>query len=372
MLPSLAGLSTENRLLTSFRQPVHTLYGGAHLFQVDTCAKMGRLALAAMDRFAASPGELARAMEIPEQLAERVHPRVRDKLEREPVEDFRIDFEDGYGVRADAEEDADAVRAAGVASRAPLPAFFGIRIKPAGERAWRTLQLFLDALGEMPANFVVTLPKIASLAEVEALADLTGAKCELMIETPFAVMNARALTDAARGRCLGAHFGAYDYAASLGIAAGPEVMRHPACDFARNMMQVSLAGTGVRLADGVTSILPVGDRDAVHAAWRLHYGDVRRSMANGFYQSWDLHPAQLVSRYAAVFAFFLERMGEWAERLKNFVARQAQATLVGSTFDDAATVRGLAQYFVRAIDSGAVTGDEVKELTGLVSLEEFL
>jgi citrate lyase beta subunit len=234
-----------------------------------------------------------------------------------------------------------------------------------GPRALRTLSLFLDAMGEVPDNFVVTLPKIERAEEVEQLvAALPKGRIEVMIETPAAVMNPRALVDAAQGRCSGAHFGVYDYAACLGLAASAGMMRHPACDFARNMMQVALAGSGVFLSDGVTSTLPVGSTEDVHAAWRLHYQDVRRSMANGFYQSWDLHPAQLVSRYAAVYAFYHESLEANAARLRNFTARQAKASLLGTAFDDQATVRVLEIYFARAVDSGAITREEAAALAG--------
>src|ERR1043166_4744797 len=46
-----------------------------------------------------------------------IHARVESKLAREPVEDFRIDFEDGYGNRPDLEEDHHAGAAAAELSR---------------------------------------------------------------------------------------------------------------------------------------------------------------------------------------------------------------------------------------------------------------
>ena len=60
------------------------------------------------------------------------------------------------------------------------------------------------------------------------------------------------------------------------------------------------------------------NRAAVHRGWKLHYENVRRSMANGFYQGWDLHPAQLPARYAAVYSFFLENLELSAERHAQF------------------------------------------------------
>jgi citrate lyase beta subunit len=190
--------------------------------------------------------------------------------------------------------------------------------------------------------------------------------------------------EAAQGRCTGAHFGTYDYTASCSITAAYQDMLHPACDFARSMMQVAFGGTGVWLSDGATNIMPVarhrGDdltdeqtaenNETIYRAWKLHYDHCRHSLANGFYQGWDLHPAQLPTRYAAVFTFFLEGLDAASERLKNFVEKAAQATLVGDVFDDAATGQGLLNYFVRAINCGAVSEAEATSRTGL-TVEEL-
>src|SRR5688572_13150777 len=91
------------------RQPVHTVYGGAQLFAADTVPKLGQLARRALEEYAPDPRSLADAIGYASTdghltLVESVHARVRDKLQREAVEDFRIDYEDGYGVRPDAEE----------------------------------------------------------------------------------------------------------------------------------------------------------------------------------------------------------------------------------------------------------------------------
>ena len=47
-------------------------------------------------------------------------PLIEDKRGREPLEDLRIDFEDGYGSRADTEEDAATADASAALARAPL------------------------------------------------------------------------------------------------------------------------------------------------------------------------------------------------------------------------------------------------------------
>jgi citrate lyase beta subunit len=396
------------------RQPVHTVYGGAHLFSSDTARKLGDLALRAMDAFAPDAATFAQAIGVPAELAPKVYARVRDKLKREPVEDFRIDFEDGYGNRPDDEEDGHAVAAAkqvaGGMVAGTLPPFLGIRIKPlSGElavRSLRTLDVFLTELlgntnGKLPENFVVTLPKIQSRVDVEVLVDTfeqledrldieNGAlRVEFMVETTQSIFDPQGrsvlprLHRAAGGRLTGAHFGTYDYTANCDITAAQQRMRHPACDFAKHMMKVAFAGTGVMLSDGATNIMPVGphkgaqltdeqqraNRAAVFSAWRLHADDTRHSLIHGFYQGWDLHPAQLPTRYGAVYAFFLEGLAPASERLRNFVDKAAQATLVGDVFDDAATGQGLLNYFLRGIACGAVTEQEALA-TGL-SLEEI-
>ena len=387
---------------TSQRQPIHTVYGGAHLFKADTAAKLGATALKALEAHAPDATMLASAVGIPIPAAERVHARVREKLVREPVEDFRLDFEDGYGNRTDAEEDGHAesaaVEVAAGARNGTLPPFIGIRIKNLGDelrpRALRTAHLFVGRLlketgGAVPANFVVTLPKITAAAQVATLAEaldgleashqlLAGTlRMELMVETPYSIFDGNGavalpmLVREGQGRVSGAHFGTYDYTASLGITAAHQHMRHPACDFARSMMQVALAGSDVWLSDGATNILPVGsERTVIHRAWKAHFDDIQHSLANAFYQGWDLHPAQLVTRYAAVYAFFLESLDAASERLRNFIARAAQATLVGEVFDDAATGQGLLNFFLRALNCGAVREDEVGALTGL-TLDEL-
>ena len=380
------------------RQPVHTVYGGAHLFQADLCRKMGAIAERALTEFAPDAATLALAIGIPNHLADTVYERVIEKLRREPVEDFRIDFEDGYGNRPDAEEDATADAAAaevlkGIAA-GTLPPFLGIRIKCLSEelkgRGVRTLARFLNALGQrVPDNFVITLPKITVPEQVSALLEAldqlgSSVKIEMMVETPQSIFMLPKLVEAARGRCIAAHFGTYDYTASLGITAAHQHTLHPACDFARSMMQASLAGTGLWLSDGATNIMPVGphrgttlshqeilqNRIVIHRAWKLHHDHIRHSLGNGFYQGWDLHPAQLPTRYATVYSFFLEDLDAASERLRNFVSKASQATLAGDVFDDAATGQGLLNYFLRAINCGAIPEADAPELTGL-TLEEL-
>ena len=383
------------------RQPIHSVYGGAHLFTPDIARKLGERALATLDEHAPTPAVLAKVLGFEQEgdaaFAATIRDRVVAKLQREPVEDYRIDFEDGYGNRPDSEEDghartvAEAVAAGHAAGT--LPPFIGIRIKPLSRelhtRSLRTLEIFVTTLvraigASLPENFVVTIPKLMAVQHVAVVSALCATlerrlklrrntlQLELMIETPQSILAAdgttplRALVAAGGGRVRGAHFGTYDYTALCGITASWQHMRHPACDFARNMMQVALAQSGVFLSDGATNVLPIPPD--VHRAWKVHYDDIRHSLRSGFYQGWDLHPAQLPTRYAAVYAFFLSARPAATVRLRNFVDKAAQATLVGDVFDDAATGQGLLNFFVRGLSSGALTMAEAAE-TGLTAEE---
>ncbi len=438
------------------RQPVHTIYGGAHLFRRDSARRLGDLALASLRDYAPDFASFARAIglrgceSLPDTAAGAasileqfrrdpphgsaasaaanpaaafaigVYDRVLAKLSTEPVEDFRIDFEDGYGVRPDAEEDACAEQAArevaaGIAEKS-LPPFIGIRIKNFGPdthaRGIRTLDIFLTTLaahagGKLPDNFVLMLPKVVSARQVTTMADLcdlfenagtfpkNSLKMEFMVETTQAVIDAHGVCPlpgfvrASRGRCIAAALGVYDYTASCGVTAHQQKIDHRACDFARHVMQVSLGASGLFLSDGATNIMPAAphrapeggtlspgqlseNRAAVHSAWRLNFEHVRRSLAHGWYQGWDLNPAQLPVRYAAVYSYFLEFLPEATARLRNFVDKAARATLVGGAgggiFDDAATAQGLLTFFIQGLRRRAITQAEA-EATGLTPEE---
>lgn len=403
------------------RNPVHVLYGGAHLFKSDSASKLGSIARNFLSEYAPDSASFAEIFGLigNEEDHSKIYTRVVSKLSKEPIEDYRIDFEDGYGVRTNEEEDQQAVATAAEVAKGvldgTLPPFIGIRIKPFDDRfkkrAIRTLDLFIteltsQTLRRLPDNFVITLPKVTTPEQVSALSEVLGLlerQCglqpgaisiELMVETPQAIINDEGMVNlprlvaASRGRCISAHFGAYDYTAKCGIISSSQHLHHSACDFARNMMQVSLSGLGIRLSDGATNILPIpphkasngellteeqreSNRNTVHNAWSIHYGSIRYSLHNGFYQGWDLHPAQLIPRYAAMYSFFHEGVAHAAERLRNFIDESERATLVGDVFDDAATGQGLRNYFVSAVNCGAIDEDDVEGLIGM-SLKELL
>ncbi|MCC6320098.1 MAG: phosphoenolpyruvate kinase [Phycisphaerales bacterium] len=431
--PLLTRLNSENSAYARVypgepigRQPVHTIYGGGHLFRRDSARRLGDLALASMAEYGPDAESFARAIgfEGETALERSVYERVVDKLKREPVEDFRIDFEDGYGTREEAEEDAHAAQAAVEVAQGmkagTLPPFIGIRIKNFGlgtcERGIRTLDIFLTALsgltgGKLPENFVVMLPKLVAAGQVRTMVELFetfegrggeglfprgSLKMEFMVETTQSVIDSNGacplpeFVRASKGRCIAAALGVYDYTASLGITANQQRIDHRGCDFARHVMQVALGGSGLFLSDGATNIMPTpphavqpgasltsAQREenarTVHDAWKLNFGHVRRSLMHGWYQGWDLNPAQLPVRYAAVYSYFLEYLPEATRRLRNFVEKAARATLVRSdsgvgVFDDAATAQGLLTFFIQGLRRRAIS-DEDLAATGVTREE---
>lgn len=371
------------------RQPVHTAYVPADRYGPDLPGQWGRQALAVLEQTLPQAGDMSGVMGLALTLADDVRARVAAKLAAEPVEDLRLDFEDGYGDRGDAAEDADA-RAAATTLAAETaagrtPPFCGLRCKSlepgTRRRAIATLDIFVGGLaarGPLPAGFVVTLPKVTSPDQVKAMSLLCGRleqahglaggqlRYEIQAETPQLILGADGAATIARclhaggGRLTGVHYGTYDYSAALGIAAQYQSMEHPAADHARAVLQVAAAGTGVRLSDGSSNVLPAGSPDEVKAAWRLHARLVRRSLERGFYQGWDLHPAQLVSRYAATYGFFRSGLPVACERLAAYVGRAA-----GGVLEEPATARALAGFLTRGLDCGAIGADEVEARTGL-------
>ena len=426
------------------RQPIHTVYGGANLFKSNTTQVLGNVALKSLLHYASNFVEFGKAFRLkgsdtlpnnekeqqalsdklkslsnqdlklhPAGFSYNIYQKVIAKLQREGVEDFRIDFEDGFGNRSDKEEDDTAIFAAKEVAKGmednTLSPFIGIRIKPfteeLKERGQRTLDLFLTTLltetnGKLPENFVVMLPKVTIPEQIIALVSFfevieqafnlesSKLKMEMMVETTQSIMDHHGTNPlyrfilASKGRCIATHFGTYDYTASNNITARYQEMDHDVCDFAHYTTKVALAHTGIWLSDGATNTMPIGphrgdltevqdqeNKEVVHRAWLKGFEHIRHSLYKGLYQGWDLNPAQLPMRYTAVYAFFLESYDDAVIRLKTFVEKAAQATLIGDTFDDAATGQGLLNYFLKALNSGAITIDEVL-VTGL-TLDEI-
>ncbi|MFI1165694.1 DUF6986 family protein [Streptomyces sp. NPDC020801] len=371
------------------RQPVHTVYVPGDVFAADTIRSWGDQALAALDEHAPDAASFAAVLGLSDELAAPVYDRVRTKLEREPIEDLRVDFEDGYGTRPDAEEDRAAARAARLIAeayaRGTAAPCMGIRVKcmeaAVRERGIRTLDVFLTGLmeaGGLPGGLVLTLPKVTYPEQVTAMVRLLEAfekahglepgrlGFEIQIETSQAILAADGTATVARmiqaseGRATGLHYGTFDYSACLGVSAAYQASDHPAADHAKAVMQVAAAGTGVRVSDGSTNVLPVGPTEKVHDAWRLHYGLTRRALARAYYQGWDMHPGHIPTRYAAVFAFYREGFQPAAARLARYVSRAS-----GDVLDEPATAKALSGYLLRGLDCGALDPAEVTRLTGL-------
>ncbi len=389
LAPADAALARDYPGERGTRQPVHTVYVRADRYSTSTVVDWGRAALEALDAHGRTPEAFAEAAGMPLDLTTAVHPRVRRKLGTEPVEDLRIDFEDGYGARSDDEEDEAAVRAARalattVADGTAAP-FHGIRFKafeaPTRRRGLRTLDLFVGELvrqGGLTDGLRLTLPKVTSVEQVEAMVTacawletqygLAAGRLgfEIQVETPQAVLGADGrvlvapMVHASRGRCTGLHYGTYDYSASTGVAAAYQSMEHPVADHAKAVMQVAAAGTGVQLSDGSTNILPVGPPDAVRDGWRRHARLVRRSLERGYYQGWDLHPAQLPTRYAATYAFYRADLASALDRLRDYLGHRDTAFL-----DEPATAVALAGFVLRGLECGAVDEAELPHDAGV-------
>ena len=396
-------------------QPVHTFIEGAQHFAADVAARRGAQALEALDAYAGTVATFGTALGLSTHPSlELIERRVREKLAREPIEDYRIDFEDGFGVRSDADEDARVDMVAEEIARGKragaLAASIGVRIKALTDelhdRSVRTLDRLITALvraDALPSEWIVTVPKVTVIQQVDYIVSVLAAlersldlrrgtlRFEIMVEVPQAIIDASGrsllprMLDASDGRLTAIAFGTYDYTAACGITAAYQRLRHPACDFAKHMIQAAFAGTGVQIADGSTAFLPMpihhGDVSllsdaqraentaAIHAGWLVHFADVRHSLAGGFFQGWDLHAAQLVSRYAAVASFYLEGVELAGARLKTFLNRAANAKLVGGMLDEPATGQGLLGFFLRGVSAGALTEAQALELTGLTASE---
>lgn len=371
------------------RQPVHTVYVPADRYTADLPLRWGQEALSLVEEHGGWAA-LGDGLGLDRALVEEVAPRVAGKLAAAPIEDLRLDFEDGYGTRDDPTEDAEAVRAAtqlaGALDSGQAPDFVGLRFKcfeaPTRRRGVRTLDLFLGTLlaerGGLPDGLLITLPKVSTASQVAAMVTVcteletayglsTGRLgFEIQVETPPLILGAdgtvplAAALHAGGGRVTALHYGTYDYSASLQIAAAHQSADHPAADHAKSVMQVAVAGTGVQLSDGSTNLLPVGPPEQVRQAWQIHAGLVRRALERGFYQGWDLHPGQLPTRFLVNFVFYRQTFAASARRLADYVHQRSSGVL-----DEPATARALARFLHRGLLCGATEEAELVSATGL-------
>ena len=385
--------------MTTARQPLQTLYVPADRVTRSTVSEFGAEALRLVGTHAGDADAFVDAFGTQEDFAERTRERTLARLERLPVEDLRVDFEDGYGVRSDEEEDDHAVETARSVAEARAdgnaPPWFGLRVKSFDDegleaRSRRTLERFLSALIDaadgLPEGFVVTFPKVSDPAQVVGIVQtLSGLESslgiadaslrfEVQIETPRSVLGpdgaaaAPRILEAGGGRITAMHLGVFDYTASLGLMPWEQRLDHPANDFARQVLQVALAGTGVWISDGSTNVVPRNDHtNVVRGAWRMHAHQVRHSLSNGFYQGWDLHPAHLASRYAAVYGWLLEHLDGALERV---TAWREGASLRG-VLDEPATISSMLRCLRFGVASGAIDEAVVLSETGLRRDELF-
>ncbi|MDO3648807.1 DUF6986 family protein [Nocardia mangyaensis] len=349
-------------------QPVHTAYVAADRATADTPANWGAAALELLHRHA----DFLVGLDVTGSL-----PAVQRRLTDQPIQDLRIDFEDGYGFRSDEEEDTAAIAAgkalASWADQPGAPASYGVRTKglAAGERrrALRTLELVLDGAGGVLPGFVFTVPKIRAAEQVSAIVDLCSGlerghglpdhtlRFELQIESPQAIVAPDGTAPIARmislaaGRCSALHFGTYDYTAACGIAATDQALDHPAADHAKAVMQVAAAQTGVWICDGSTQIVPDADPEA---AFANHHRLVERALRRGYYQGWDMHPGHLITRWLATYDFFRTATAVAVPRLQAYLDRRS-----GGVVDEPATAEALSTTVLRGLHCAATSESEL-------------
>lgn len=362
-------------------QPSHTVYGGAHLFKPGLAEKLTSIAVQTM-KSVDSTAQLPFRAEIWQQVL------VRGQSPLGLVEDFRIDFEDGYGVRSDEEEDADAQRAGGNLAQYLLSGTYagryGLRIKDLERhqaRAFRTFDLFCEALvthlgnRTLKAPLVVTVPKVRTPAKIAELTTHLAARTlpirlEIMIEDPAGLVQVAESCLAAGSLLGGVHFGPFDFLAQCGLNQGD--LHHPLAQRAKQDILLTVKGRvepllqgAVELSDGPTTRLPIRPHrecqtaqqqkqndQALIAAWSEHKSNIHQSLSQGYSQSWILHPAQLVSLHCSLAEIYSLNLRETVERLGKFQNAQQQATRSSQEFDDSATIRVLVNRLRRAISYG--------------------
>jgi citrate lyase beta subunit len=315
------------------RQPAHTCYVPADRLRLHESRVWGDEALALLDRYAPDSALLAAilGLELPERTYDDVVRLLRDR----PVADLRVDLEDGYGTRSDDVEDAEITRCVALLAEGTPPSY-GVRVKslegPTAGRSLRTLDLWLTALHDSGlAPGIVTLPKVSApeqvtvaveaISQIEAALGGQSVALELQVETAEGVLDssgratAPLLIAAGRGRVTALHFGTYDFTAALGLSPQDQRLDAPIADAAKDLLQLATAGTGIAVSDGSSNLLPVGGSADIERAWRTHGQLVNRALSRGLWQGWDLHPGQLVSRWAATSAFLRLRLPDVTARL---------------------------------------------------------
>ena len=318
--------STDQLLETRFpgddgrRQPVHTVYVPADRYHPDLPAQWGAAAAACVEArrdrggLAAPPGWIDGS-------PPRSPLASCAKLAAEPIEDLRLDFEDGYGPRPDDEEDArrrgDGEPLADAAPPGPRrrcrPAVQVLRGADPPPRATHPRPVPRHPArrpAACPTGWSSRCPRSARSSQVAGHGRRSAGgsrrrrtprrslRFEIQVETPQLIIGAdgtRPVAAADPRRWRAGHRPALRHLRLQRLAAAsPRPTRpcdHPAADFAK---QVDAGGRRRHRGAPVRRLhqRAAGRRPAqVHAAWRLHAGLVRRALERGFYQGWDLHPA---------------------------------------------------------------------------------
>lgn len=361
-------------------QPIHVVYGGAHLFKAETIKKLESIALKSFEENIPHVKTLDKIFNV--QHPEKIYSLVHQKLKQNSIEDYRIDFEDGYGVRSDQEEDLDSIKVANILANNAFHHRIGIRIKSLSpqqkKRSLRTLDIFFKNYFKqkksLPENFVITLPKVENKKQTIAFQKMiqqyetkyklkkNSIKIELMVETPALLPHLKEVVQSLKGRCQGVHFGTYDYTSLLNIVAHEQTMTNPVCDYAKHVIQTTLFDTSIELSDGATTLMPVGGQDQIIEAYTLIFKNIKHSLKTGWYQGWDLHPSQIPVRYIALFDFLLNSKEQMLKRLESFLNQEAQANLLGNVFDDEASAKGILNYLMIGLKCGAILESDLSPL----------
>lgn len=364
-------------------QPLHTVYAPGDRCTVDTPVEWQDEALAAVAQ-AGGFAALATAIGVAADWRSGSAASAERRIRRQPIADLRIDFEDGYGTRSDTEEDRDA-RAAGAAAAAirrsaEAPDRIGIRIKPldtrGAHRGLRTLERFLDAYGEAggfegaDASLRITLAKVMHSEQISVLDRVLRRlevrhqlvtqtlQIEVQVEVPHliaSVLDTGALDRiSANPRVRALHFGTYDYTSALGIVPSEQHSLHPVAVHAKRVMQAVAATHAIEVCDGSSNLLPTGSAEQRLHAWRTHANLVTTGLRDGLPQGWDLHPAQLASRFLAGHAVLRAEVPSAIERLV-----LAHDGVTHGIADEPATLRMMAAVIARALRVGAIEHEEV-------------
>ncbi len=359
-------------------RPFHVLYGGAQRFKAGTFAKMRGMALDFLLRHE-NAGFL---FETDSEVAKPTLARARKKLSQQAIEDFRVDFEDGFGA-IDAQTTKQeatrvgAVLAAECSARLVSP-WIGLRIPPidVNDVTLVVLDAFFAAYdSEWPRDhhgrFAVTHPKVTSAQQLRLLAEALTAieskrgwpaatlAIEAMYEVPTDTSEWNAACD---GRLRSIHFGAYDYLSALGVPPEDQCLVHPLATRAQCHLVERFHSTNISISDGATLAMPLGSAREIADAAATQRMQIRNALTLGIQQGWDLHPHQVTVRACVWIEFFLKGEHKNAQRLQAFLQESGRVSRVGSQFDDSASARALVRFFERGHAFGAWSDDDLAAL----------